>query len=207
MSDLALLVTALAAAIEEAVNKVLALDPEGRARLAQMEGKIVAFEVQGLGITLALRPHAEGLDVMTNYPGEPDAVLSGGPFSLARLGLTGARDGLFGTDVSIRGDVELGQRFQRTLNGIDVDWEEHLSHLVGDIAAHQTGRLLRGVRDWLGQAGRTSERNAGEYLQLESGMLPLKEEVEPFLAAVDRLRDDADRLAARVERLQKHLKG
>jgi ubiquinone biosynthesis protein UbiJ len=44
-----------------------------------------------------------------------------------------------------------------------------------------------------------------EYLQEEGRLLPSRYELESFLTEVDRLRDDGERLAARVNRLRRHL--
>jgi ubiquinone biosynthesis protein UbiJ len=44
--------------------------------------------------------------------------------------------------------------------------------------------------------------NIREYLQEESRDAPSRYEVERFASRVDTLRDDVDRLAARVARLQ-----
>ena len=82
-----------------------------------------------------------------------------------------------------------------------------LSKLVGDVAAHQIGRFQRGVRDWGRQTGETLLRDGAEYLQQEAQALPPRHAVEQFLSAVDVLREDADRLAARVDRLRRRLSG
>ena len=48
----------------------------------------------------------------------------------------------------------------------------------------------------------TFGRDITEYLQEESRYLPQQDEVNKFLAAVDVLRNDVERLDARVKRLQ-----
>jgi len=47
-----------------------------------------------------------------------------------------------------------------------------------------------------------AEQNLREYLQEEARLLPTRYEAKEFLDAVDALRDDVERLAARVERLR-----
>jgi ubiquinone biosynthesis protein UbiJ len=44
--------------------------------------------------------------------------------------------------------------------------------------------------------------NVREYLQEESRDLPTRYEVERFAKKVNALRDDAERIAARIERLE-----
>lgn len=86
---------------------------------------------------------------------------------------------------------------------MDVDWEEQLSKAVGDVAAHQLGNLWRGLRGWGRRSADTLVRDGVEYLQQELHALPPRPAVEQFLSAVDTLREDADRLTARIERLRR----
>ena len=48
----------------------------------------------------------------------------------------------------------------------------------------------------------TLEKDLGEYLQEELRLLPVRIEIDAFLAAVDSLRDDSERLQARFDRLR-----
>jgi len=195
--------TMLLAGLETALNRYLRLDPAVGARLAPLAGKVIALDLRGLDLTLHMLPHAGGVSLLSDYAGAPDTVISGAPFSLLRLGHgKGERGPLFEGAVEVRGDVEVGQRFEAVLRDIDIDWEEQLSRLVGDVAAHQVGVMLRGVREWGARGADNLRRDIGDYLQEESGQLPRREEVDEFAAAVDRLRGDADRLAARVRRLE-----
>jgi len=194
------------AGLESALNRYLQLDRAALARLAPLAGKIIALELRGLDLTLYLMPHAGGINVLGDYTGMPDTVISGAPFSLLRLGHgRGERGVLLEGAVEVRGDVEIGQRFEAMLRAIDIDWEEQLSRLVGDIAAHQIGVAVRGVQQW-GRAGAGHlRRDVTDYLQEESAHLPRRAEVDLYADAVDRLRDDAERLTARVRRLQSRL--
>ena len=190
------------AMLETAVNGALALDPETVARLGALSGKVVAMELQGTGIVLFMLPGREGIRLMGHYEGEPDTTLSGTPLALLRLGGGQPGEGLFSGDVKIHGDVELGRRMQRILGGLDIDWEEHLSHLTGDVVAHQLGNLARNMMRWGRRAADNLQRDLVDYVQEERRDLPSRPELDEFLAAVDTLRSDVDRLAARLDRLQ-----
>jgi ubiquinone biosynthesis protein UbiJ len=196
--------TAIAAALEIAINGVLQLDPETVARLDTVQGKVIAIELRGLNVALYLLPQHDSLTVFAHFEGEPDTVLRGTPVALARMGLAQhAGDVLFKGDVEISGDVELGQQFRNILDGLDIDWEEHLSRFTGDVVAHQLGELMRSARQWGQQSMDTLGRDAAEYLQEERRELPNPAEVEDLLSQVDTLRSDTDRLEARILRLEK----
>lgn len=198
--------TAITAAIEAALNRVLQLDEDTVARLSRLQGKVIAIEFSGLDVGLYLIPEVGSLAVYGRFEGEADTVLRGSPLALMRMGLAKhAGDVVFAGDVTISGDVELGQEFRDILDALDIDWEEHLSHFTGDLVAHKVGNLVRGALAWGQQTADTLGQDTAEYLQEESGMLPNRDEVDAYLAEIDRLRTDVDRLEARVQRLQLHL--
>lgn len=190
------------AGLEIALNRCFGLDPETMPRLATLTGKVIAVELRGLGITLYMAPHNGGVQLLQDYEGTADAVLSGTPISLARVGFGEERGLLFAGEVEIRGDVTLGQRFEAILREIDIDWEEQIARIVGDVPAHQVGNMIRETVNWGVKSMDSLGRDVTEYLQEESRYLPQKDEVNKFLAAVDILRNDAERLEARIRRLQ-----
>jgi ubiquinone biosynthesis protein UbiJ len=195
------------ATVEQALNRYLALDPDAPRRLARLHGRLVALHLRGIELTLYLVPDDAGrLQLLGQIEGAPDCTLSGSPLDLLRAGdsASGARQ-LFAGNLSIDGDTELGQEFGRILAGLDIDWEEQLSHLTGDVIAHQLGRVGRRTARYLGEGRDTLQDNLGEYLTEEARLLPSRAEAEGFYAAVDTLRDDTERLAARIARLQRRL--
>lgn len=193
------------AALEKALNQCLRLDPESLARITRLEGRVIAVEVAGLGQTLYLVPTATGLRLQRVFEGEPDVTLRGAPLSLARLGLSDHPTEVFGQGVEMRGDAQLGRKLQRILEGLRIDWEEALSHLSGDVVAHQLGNALRGLLAWGRNSSETLGRDVAEYFQEESRDLVTRAELDPFLDGVDKLRSDLDRLGQRVQRLQARL--
>jgi ubiquinone biosynthesis protein UbiJ len=82
------------------------------------------------------------------------------------------------------------------------DIEEGLSRWVGDIAAHQVGRMLRGVAGWGMRARETVTANVGEYLQEESRDLVAGAQMEAFAEGVEETRAAVERLEARVRALR-----
>ena len=195
--------TLVTAALEATINQVLALDPDTVERLRELEGKVIAIELKGLDMALYLIPTADGLNVFGHFEGEPDTTLRGTPVGMLRMGLAeNAGDSFFAGDVEIDGDVELGTRFREILDDLDIDWEEHLSRLTGDVVAHKVGDLVRGAMDWGRKTLDTLASDGAEYLQEESRDLPNRFEMDDFLAQVDTLRSDVDRLEARIDRLE-----
>ena len=193
----------ITAAIEAAINQVLVLDPDTVERLRALNGKVIAIELQGLDLTLYLIPTDAGLSVFGHFEGEPDTTLRGTPVGMLRMGLAeNAGDSFFAGDVEISGDVELGVQFREILDDLDIDWEEHLSHITGDVVAHKVSDLVRDAFDWGRKTLDTLGRDGAEYLQEESRDLPTHCGMEEFLGQVDTLRTDVDRLEARIKRIE-----
>lgn len=191
------------AALEQLLNRAIRLDPETPSRLTPMHGRVIELQLTGTGLSLFLIPEPQGIQLLSAFDGEPDCTLRGTPLDLARMrGSRKSADQLFSGAVEIEGDTQLAHRFGEFLAGLDIDWEEQLSKLTGDLIAHEVGNLARGLLDWGDRQTRTFEQNLQEYLQEELRLLPSRLEVEPFLAEVDQLRDDSERLAARIKRLQ-----
>lgn len=190
------------AALEKALNQCLQMDPETLAQVTQLEGRVIALEIQGVGKTIFLVPTATGLRVQSVFEGESDVTIRGGVFSLARLGLSDNPSSVFGDGVEMTGDAHLGRKIQHILDSLDLDWEEQLSHLSGDVLAHQVGNTVRGLFDWGRKTADTFGRDVAEYFQEESRDLVVRAELNQFLDSVDTLRSDVDRLDQRVKRLQ-----
>lgn len=190
------------AGLEVALNRYLWMDVASLARLGEMSGKLIAVELRGLDITLTMAPHGGGIQLLKDYEGTPDTVIIGTPLALTRLGAGGDRTALFAGEVEVRGDLAVGQRFEAVLREIEIDWEEQLSQVVGDVAAHQVANLVHDTLAWGAKSADTLRRDLSEYLQEEIRQVPHPAEVEAFLSAVDTLRDDAARLEARIKRLR-----
>jgi ubiquinone biosynthesis protein UbiJ len=98
---------------------------------------------------------------------------------------------------------------QQLLTHARPDIEEELSAVIGDTAAHGLGEFARAVGQWTRQTRSIMGDNIREYLQEESRDVPREEsrdvpsryEVDQFSKRVNELRDDVDRLAARIGRL------
>lgn len=192
--------TLAAAVLETVLEAALRLDPVTLERLADLAGKTIAITVDGLGWTFYCQPDASGVRVRTQYAAVPAVEIRGPPLALAQLWRNPERGG---AEVRITGDAGLARRLQNTLAGLEIDWEEQLAGLVGDVAAHQLGRLGRGARAWSRQAAETARHTGADYLQYELQLLPPRWKIEQFLNAVDDLREDADRLQARLARLHR----
>jgi ubiquinone biosynthesis accessory factor UbiJ len=196
----------LAGILETTVNRYLALSSESAHQLAALDGKVIALEIRGLGQTLYLTPGAAGLQVHATWSGPVDTTVSGMPLSLLRLQSDADRTpAILDGAVEISGDADVAQDLRAMLDAVEIDWEEQLSYVLGDVIAHQLGRAARATRSWTRYAVDALGQNLSEYVQEEAGLVARRYDVEQFVAGVDQLRMDVDRLDLRVQRLAERL--
>jgi len=188
---------------EQALNRVMEMDGRAAARLARFHGSVIGIELLGVDLKLFLVPDQKGrLQVLSSLDGEPDCLMRGAPLDLVRSALAERKeDALLSGRLEIVGDSGLAHRFSAVLAELDIDWEEQLARLVGDVAAHEAGSTVRAGGRWASRTGSIGAQDLQEYLQEEKRLLPTRYEVEEWQDEVDRLRDDVERMAARVERL------
>lgn len=190
------------AALEILLNRALALDPETAEALGAFEGRVIGLALHGGDGRLLFLPGRGRLHLLAEGERPPDALVRVTPQALLRL--PWARhpaEGLFRGEVTFEGDTALAQGFLRTLGRLEIDWEELLARVMGDPAAHALGRLVRTGVDRVAGAAALLQQDLGEYLTEEARLVPTRAEVEDFAEQVERLREDLDRLEARVRRL------
>ena len=188
---------------EAALNRYLRLDAEALNALSEFAGKTVALELLGLGRTVLILISPEGVHLSSNADHAPDALLRAPPGALLRaLAAHESSASAFDPEMVIEGDMALVQGLRRVFDRVDVDWEEVMSRAFGDVLSHQLGNLARGAARWGSQTGRTLMQDMAEYLTEEGRHTPQADELDGFVKAVDRLRDDAERLEQRVRRLE-----
>ncbi len=168
----------------------------------KLDGAVVAVRVRGTGLATWFVIDDGELRLTTDCADEPDVVISGSLLTLARMSGDAGLEALRNGSLELTGDTHKAERFQRLLALARPDVEEELSGVIGDAAAHRLGEVARSIAAWGRDARATMGANVREYLQEERRDVPSRYEVERFGAEVDTLRDDVDRLEARIARLQ-----
>lgn len=193
--------------LEEVINRGIRASGEATRLCRRLSGRQLLIDP--LGLPGFLRVTAADDDLRLSLTDDPasDCTIRGLPITLLRAGMSGTATGLRQGAAEVAGDPGVAQDFQRLLDLAKPDWEEELSRIVGDIAAHQLGNLARGLVQWGRKAADTLAQDSGEFLTEESRNIPTRFEIEEFLDEVDRLRDDVDRFAARLERVEKDRSG
>lgn len=185
--------------IEAVINRYLALDPEALDQLAQFNGKVIKLEMTGINKVFYMLPNTRGIQVLTEYEGPADTVLRGTPVSLFKMGLvSNAANLLLKGEIEISGDTRLGHQFKNVFSQMDIDWSEPLANLLGDSLAYQIQQSAIKFARWGKESVKSFSTSFSEYLQEESRDVVTGTELNIFNETVDQLRNDVDRLQARI---------
>ncbi len=187
----------LAEAAAAAVNHLLAPADWAREALRGHAGQVVLLKLPPLEVALAVTP--EGCVAPAQARAEPDLRVELPPADVLRaMGGEAPLSGLSRID----GDALFGATLRHLAHNLRWDFEEDLSRLVGDVAAHRGAEWLRALARLPGATAARLSAASAEYVTEEARLLPPRAEVQGWMSEVDRLRDDLARLEARLARLQ-----
>jgi len=188
--------------IATVLNRNIKATTPARELCRKLSGTVVAIRVRNTALTAWFIVQDECLELTTETDREPDVLISGSIVTLAQMAGDSGGNAVRAGSLEFTGDPVLADEFRQLLAFAKPDIEEELSGFVGDVAAHRLGEFARGLNKWGREARATMGANIREYLQEESRDVPSRYEVERFTANVSALRDDVDRLDARIKRLR-----
>ena len=206
-------------ALEAALNRAVALDPDTRDALQPLDGRSVVLALEAAETPLAMRLQVEGERLRVgpvDAEETPDlavrstlgGVLSFGMQTLLPR-LLGKRDddeaAMPVGRMRIEGDAELARRLQRLAERFDPDWQQPFTAVFGDVIGVQIANGLAAALRQARVGGQKFAETAAEYLTEESRDVVPRAELDAFHDDVDTLRDDTERLAARIARLHKRV--
>ncbi|RJG08547.1 ubiquinone biosynthesis accessory factor UbiJ [Massilia cavernae] len=192
--------SAFTAPVVKAINHLLAQEAWARDALELHAGKEALIDAGS--VALRMRVTRDG---MVEASRSEDAASVTIRVKLSDLPLIAVNRERAFSYVKIEGDAEFANTISQLSKGLRWEAEHDLERMMGPIAA---SRLAEGARSAFG-AARTTQRkvseNLAEYFVEENPLLVRKLEVEEFADDVTRLRDDVERSAKRVARLEQLL--
>lgn len=186
--------------LERALNDALRYDPATRQRLAAHRGRVLAIECLQPPLNAYFLFTAEGVEIYDSCETSVDGTLRASAIGLLRQ-LAAHAPGVVpaGGQVQVLGDTRFVQDIVKIARDVDIDWEEPLARILGDVAARQVGDLLRGAATFMARAFTSLRRDGEDFLRHELAMFPPKQAMREFLRDIDDLRLDADRLQQRLQ--------
>jgi ubiquinone biosynthesis protein UbiJ len=178
------------------VNHVLRGESWALKRLAAFAGRTARIEIPPLTALVTVRDSGE---IAAAAPDAvPDLRVRLTPAAAARIV---AGDDAAYDQVAIEGDSEFAQALQFVARNARWDVEEDLSRVMGDALAHRVVGAGRAVFELQARAASSFARNLSDYWLEERPLIARRTDIADWIREVDRLRDDVERLAQRIDRL------
>ena len=194
-------------ALEAALNRLLALDPETQDALRLLEGRRIQLTMEAPALALELRVRDGRLAVGPADTGnEPDlAVRSTLGGLLSQIPFLRPSSGAGVGKMKIAGDADLARQLQKLAERFDPDWNLPFTDVFGEVIGVQVASVVRTTLRTGRDGAVQLAKHGAEFLTEESRDVIGRAELDAHLDDVDALRDRVERLAARMQNLQRKL--
>jgi ubiquinone biosynthesis protein UbiJ len=179
--------------VAAAINHLLKSASWARERLKPCAGKIARFKLPPFTVTLVILDSGELADASALASADASFTLTPG-IALRML----AHDQHTWQQVEVSGDTALTREILYVAQNLRWDFEEDLSRVFGDVAAHRMTSAARELDRWRRDTVDSFARSAAAYWTEERPLIAARENVERFVRDVDQLRDDVARLEKRL---------
>ncbi|GJM13311.1 MAG: hypothetical protein DHS20C12_17140 [Pseudohongiella sp.] len=194
--------------VEKILNAVVARDAHINAKVSAFDSKCIEVLSRRPNFSLSVRFEDSTIKLSAidseTLGVKPDATISGKAEDL--LGLLSKRAdkrALADASIDISGDATLIQDLHVLIQSLDVDWQDFLAPVLGDVLSHGLGEVESNARSWGKSASESMQRSVRDYLTEEARLVPSELELDSFSNRLDQLRLKLDRLAAKTELLQR----
>lgn len=189
--------TSLSKFFETLLNQAIQLDDQQGQAFAPCDEKVIQLTLTDLAQTFFLiyqiQPDGQGsFSIQNHLMGSPDCHLK---FS--------CNDWIQNQPAyNISGDETVAEAFIEAVKTLEIDWEEQLSKVTGDLIAFKVGSTVRQGQKTSREAKQKIGETLKEYLQFEIDVLPTHSQINRFAHNVQQTTQAVDQLAERIQRLQ-----
>lgn len=195
---------------QQLINAVIQGDPHAQGEIYAFAGKAIQINAStpALPIRIVVEERQLRLTAIDSaqFDLPVDATIKG-PVNklLEQLLAESPRQPIVGGDVIVEGDVQLVQDLFATVKKLDIEWQDYLSPVLGDVLTHQVGQTMTETRNWAADSRRRVQTSVDDYLKEEAKLFPHEQAVQNFQDDIDELKLRLDRIKARVDRLNSNL--
>jgi len=181
--------------LETGVNQLHQLDSSAVIKRKQLNGTIISVSLQELNFPLYFIISDQQVDVLNKFEGQADCHIRVSFSALNKLQDNRQLTHLIKSgQLEVDGDIQLVQQFAKLLTDMDIDWEEHLSHKVGDVIAHKLCYHAKKIHQGSLAKFNNIEKQTALYVTEEIKLAPSGLEVAYFCEQVNTLEMQADTL-------------
>lgn len=193
--------TPLLVSMETGINRYMQLDPAWQQWLKPLVGKSLRIRVRHLPVVINFYFYEKAVRLSKDI-GETDAQITASPTTFLALAYVKEHKS-FLTDgrLHIQGDLALVQAFETLWQQLQPAWAEVVAPYLGDTLTHYVAEGVTATKQAAQDGCAHLKQQLTEYIQDELQLLPAKPQLVDFYQRVDTLRQDTDRLAASISRL------
>lgn len=195
-----MLLTLCLPAIETIVNRALRYDPDALTKIASLKNQVIEVNCEDWNMVFYIIPDSQGLQFHKQYSGTINTTICGTLNHFLHIFVKGGdTKTVFQYPIEINGNTHNVEVLRDAFKNIDIDWEERLSHYLGDTIAHKLCFHFKKAKKTLGKSTENIVDQTKEFIHFEARNLISSKQAEQFYADIATLRDDVERMEARVK--------
>lgn len=172
----------------------------------RLKGKQIAITLTDLNLQLQMHVQEQGLLSVWSPAENADCHIITSLSGLIKLQQPEQITALIKAgDVDIDGDVQLAQAYADWLKGSLIYWQDVLAGVVSDPVAAKLTEAGEDLHAFATQTRQNGERGLSNIIWDEKRLAPHPLEVKNFVQDLRQLRQDSDRLIARIEQFEQKL--
>lgn len=187
---------------QNVLNHALSLDPHTQQQLTQLQNRCIAVHITSLAKTIYLHIDAQQIFLSLHAPKTVDVFIAS---SVKNLWQLSQKTPTPQQEVKMQGNMHVAQQFSHILSAFHPDWEEALTHTLGDVAGHALAQSIRHAHAYAKQTAAYILRQSADYIVDEDAMIAAKPSIEQFIDEVDFVRTKCDRLLVRARLCQQRV--
>lgn len=193
--------------VQKLVNDALTYDLSASEKLQALAGKTLVLQVSEPAAAISVTVESNGFIFLQTGALTPcDAQVAGKAKNLFAVFRAEDRTAaMMEHEIQIQGDTRTFFAIQDVMSHLDVDWEMAIADKIGDLAAHSVAQGLR----FFGQMAKNHfdsfQRTSKNYFREESQLFVPDSLWQSHSAAVNKVKQDADRIAAKLRRLEQQI--
>jgi ubiquinone biosynthesis protein UbiJ len=193
--------------LQRLINESLEYDLASKSKITELAGKTIVLEVSEPSIVISVTIESDGFVFLQTGKVEPfDAYVAGKSSDLfAVMKAEDRTAAMMAHHITIEGDTRTFFTIQEIMSQLDIDWEMAIGDKIGDTAAHVVADGIKLFGSILKNQVTSIERTSRNFFREESQLFVATSLWQPHKDAVQTLRMDADRLAAKIQKLSNSL--
>lgn len=185
--------------LEKAINRCLQSDLQALATLQTLAGKVIQLQITDWQFNCFIIPKHNGIELQSQWMKAPDTIISGTLEHLLKVGIASDKaTAMKQHQIQFQGDIHVGMTMQQLLSQLDIDWTDLLADHVGDNPAQAITIGFNNLRKQGRAIIDSLRQNTHDYVHHEAKLSPTSMELETFYNEITKLRNDVDRLEAKL---------